>query len=131
MQEGMSYLYDWRDDVIRRFDVNSLTNPKQKAFLAWQTWELMRIAYGGLKGLSDDVLQEHPTYRILPKRINGSAMETLFSQFKYLTSSKLTAVNYPTARAAYLAKVDVHGRKFKCEYRNAPLYIKQAPLKRL
>jgi hypothetical protein len=131
IQEGMDFLPKWTDDVRQRFPGVSLINPRQKHFLSWQTWELMRVAHGGLKGLCDDFLRQYPMFHIYPKRINGSAVETLFSQFKYLTGGKLSAVNYETARAAYLTKVDVHGRRFADEYRNAPLHIQQADLQRL
>ncbi len=32
-------------------------------------------------------------------RVSGSAVETLFSQYKYLSGNKLDAVNYTTSRA--------------------------------
>ena len=38
---------------------------------------------------------------------SGSAVETLFSQYKYLTGGKLDAANYATARAAYMIKKGV------------------------
>ena len=131
IHEGMDFMHAWRADAAQAFPDVSLVSPKQKPFLAWQTWELMRIAHMGLEELCVDFLTTHPGYLIYPRRINGSVVESLFSQFKYLSGGKLSAANYETARAAYLTKVDVHGRKFRDEYRNAPLYIQQSTLKRL
>ena len=131
IDEGMSFFNEWRVSVARDFPEDKLTGSNQKHFLAWQTWELMRVAYYGLFALCDDFINRHPQYLIYPSRINGRAVETLFSQFKYITGGKLSAVNYDTARAAYLTKVDVHGRKFNDDYRNAPLYIQQGNLHRL
>ena len=68
-------------------------------------------------------------FYITPKRFNGNAIETLFSQYKYITGSKLSATNYATARASYLMRVDIHGRHHgESDYRNVPLYLRQAEL---
>ena len=57
---------------------------------------------------------------------NGSAAEMLFSQFKFETNSKLSSVNYATARSRVLMKKDVHGgAKVAHGYRDTPLYIKE------
>ena len=130
IQEGMDLFLDWLEDVQVRYPDVKLTVPDQKHFLAWQTWELMRICHYGLKNLAADFLLAHPDYVLYPKRMNGSAIESLFSQFKYLAGAKLSATNYSTARAAYLTKCDIHGRRFNDEYRNAPLYIQQSQMPR-
>ena len=39
-----------------------------------------------------------------PSEVSGSAVETLFSQYKYTTGGKLSPANYSTARAARLVK---------------------------
>ncbi len=44
-----------------------------------------------------------------PICLNGSAIETLFSQFKYTSGEHLSSANYPHARLAYLMKVEIHG----------------------
>jgi len=43
-------------------------------------------------------------YFVSPLRISGSAVESLFSQYKHIAGGKLDAVNYTTARGAYLMK---------------------------
>ena len=61
-----------------------------------------------------------------PLRISASAIETLFSQYKYMTGSKLDASNYASCRSKYLTKQSVHySGKF---YRNEQLSIPIAPL---
>jgi hypothetical protein len=37
----------------------------------------------GFKGLVDDFLSTHPGHHVNPKRVNGSAVETLFGQLKH------------------------------------------------
>jgi hypothetical protein len=104
--------------------------PTQKKFLAWQTWDLQRIAVYGFSGLCADFFRKYSNnFYLAPMRLNGSAIETLFSQFKYITGGKLASSNYATARAAYLTKVDVQGKYFtNDDYRNVPLYIRQCEL---
>ena len=86
----------------------------------------MRIMVYGFAGLCDDFFTKYnDNFFIMPKRLNGSAIETLFSQFKYLTGGKLSSTNYATARAAYLMKVDIHGSHFgEKDYRNVDLYLR-------
>ena len=49
-------------------------------------------------------LQKYPGYFVSPLRLSGSAVESLFSQFKYNTGGKLDAANCITARACTLIK---------------------------
>ena len=63
-----------------------------------------------------------------PLRISGSAVETLFGQYKYKSGSKLDAANYSTCRSKYLAKQAVHhSGQF---YREQDLTIPVAPLEK-
>lgn len=54
----------------------------------------------------------YPDHFISPIRLSGSAVETLFSQFKHSTGGKLSASNYAVAKAANLVKnvVAAHNR---------------------
>jgi hypothetical protein len=105
IQEGMDFFFDWLDDVQNRNPDASLTGPLQKTFLAWQTWELMRIAHFGLQELVEDFLTEHPDYVIYPKRINGSAIESLFSQFKYISGGGIICNELPNCKGCLPDKV--------------------------
>ena len=77
-----------------------------------------------------DFLSRHPGYHINLKRINGSAVETIFSQLKFITSGQLTSVTYKTAKASLLTKQTVHGSKTKNDYRDTKLFIRQTDLRR-
>lgn len=79
----------------------------------------------GFKGLVEDFLFQHPGYHINPKRLNGSAVETLFSQLKHTTAGHLTAANYEAAKATLLTKVQTKG---KDEYRSDTLYLRQGDM---
>ncbi len=50
----------------------------------------------------------YPGYYVVPVRVNGSAVETLFSQFKAASGNKLSSVNYRSSRKAVVAKKDAH-----------------------
>ena len=100
---------------------------KQNKFLSWQTWDLQRIMVYGLHELSTDFIATYGNnFFLSPKRLNGSSIETLFSQLKYISGGKLSAVNYQHAKDAYLLKVDIHGKHYgEPDYRNVPLYLRQ------
>lgn len=99
----------------------------KKSFLAWQTWDLLRVMWFGFKGLTREFLSDHPGYYINPRRLNGSAVETLFGQLKHTTGRNLTAVNYETAKATMLTKRQSKG---KDSYRSAALYVRHSDLMR-
>lgn len=84
----------------------------------------------GFKGLTVDFLSTRPGHHINPKRVNGSAVETLFGQMKHMTSGNLTGHSYETAKATLLTKRMVHGRRTECDYRNTPLNVRQLELKK-
>ena len=60
-------------------------------------------------------------------RLNGSAIETFFSQLKYTAGGHLSGVNYATARASILSKGSMK-HKHSGGYRSAPLHIHRHPL---
>ena len=51
---------------------------------------------------------KYPDYAV---RLNGSAVETLFSQLKHATSGQLSGANYSTARAAILTRGSVSAKE--------------------
>lgn len=85
-----------------------------------------------LQELCADFTTAHPGYTIYPVRLNGSAVETFFSQVKHATSGHLSSVNYASARGAVLTRESIHGKMWqhRGDYRDAPLFIRQHPLKR-
>ena len=63
--------------------------------------------YGFIE-LTKHFLKSYHEYFLSPLRISGSAVESLFGQYKYMSGSKLDAANYATCRSKYLAKQAVH-----------------------
>lgn len=59
------------------------------------TWWIMLF---GFKNFCANFIAAHPGYTIYPVRLNGSAVETFFSQVKHATSGHLSSVNYAQAR---------------------------------
>ena len=92
-------------------------------------WDLLRIDIQGFRGLCSTFLKKHPGgYYIAPLRVTGSAIETLFGQFKFSAGGKLDAANYSVARAAFLMKQATQGHHSGAGYRDTPLYTHQIQL---
>ena len=108
----------------------SITETTQRPFLAWQTWDLLRIMYYGFRDFSESFLARHPGYTIFPIRLNGSAIETFFSQLKHTTSGQLSSANYSAARAAILTRGSVTQKKKSDTYRSSQLHIRSHPLQK-
>ena len=83
----------------------------------------MRIDVCGFVELAKDFFERYPGYFLSPLRISGSAVESLFGQYKYMSGNKLDAVNYATCRSKYLAKQTVHhsGKFYRDEELTVPL----------
>lgn len=73
----------------------------------FQTWDLLLIMYHGFKGLSEDFIKDHPHHFISPVRINGSAIESIFSSLKYISGGNLSSVNYATSLSSLLTVKDI------------------------
>ncbi len=77
----------------------------------------------GFKGLVEDFTSSNPGYFINPRRVNGSAVETIFGQLKHTTSSNLTAANYKMAKATLLTKSACVSQG-NGDYRTAKLHLR-------
>jgi len=93
-------------------------------------WDLLRVCVHGFNGFAEEFLNKYPNNFISPLRLSGSAIETLFSQFKHVAGGKLSSVNYETARAAHLVKHTVVSHHSGLEYRNASLSIPEGTLEK-
>lgn len=93
-------------------------------------WDLLRICVYGFNAFYCDFLHRYPGYFISPLRLSGSAVETLFSQYKRLAGGKLDAVNYVTARAAQMIQQTVTSHHSGCDYRNDKLDMPDIELRR-
>ena len=86
--------------------------------------------YYGFTEFCQSFLHTFPGYYIWPLRLNGSALETIFSQLKFSMNGHLTSVNYAPALATLKLKRQIHGWRGKYVYRRTPLYVRELPLKR-
>lgn len=63
--------------------------------------------YHGFYGLCNDFLTSHPTYYISPIRLNGSAIESVFSCLKYISGGHLSSTNYSSSLSALITQREV------------------------
>jgi hypothetical protein len=98
----------------------------------FQTYDLLRICAYGFVAFCESFFQRHQEgYYLVPLKLNGSAVETLFSQFKYIAGGKLSSLNYATAKRSVMLRRDIHGHnRANRGYRDVPLYVADAPLRR-
>ena len=99
-------------------------------FMCSTAWDLLRIDAYGFRAFSEWFLKTYPTYFISPLRISGSAIESLFSQYKHTAGGKLDSVNYTTARGAHLMKQVVSGHHSGTAYRNQAISVPELGLKK-
>jgi hypothetical protein len=103
----------------------------ERKTIYFQTYDLLRICAYGFPAFCESFLQRHPGYYLVPLKLNGSAVETLFSQFKYIAGGKLTSLNYATSKRNVMLRRDIHGHhRANRGYRDVPLYTAEAPLRR-
>lgn len=108
-----------------------IRNTKKFHFCVNAAWDNLRIDVYGFATFCEWFFKEYPSYYVVPIRITGSAVETLFAQYKYLSGNKLDAVNYTTARSKYICKKKVEATHHSgMYYRDIPLNIPSAPLEK-
>ena len=93
-------------------------------------WDLLRIDIYGFKNFCQDFLAKYPGYFISPLRISGSAVESLFSQYKHNAGGKLDSCNYVTARCAHLVQQCATSHHSGTGYQDHTLSYMQLPLKK-
>ena len=131
IDEGFAYFKTWHQTLTDTHDDFKSTAPQEKRFIAWQTFDLLRICVYGFKMFCQEFLNDNPGYHIMPLMLNGSAVETLFSQMKFNANGKLCSTNYSAAKRAVMLKKDIHGpRTGGHGYRNENLHIPKLPLRR-
>ena len=60
--------------------------------------------YFGFKGLCEDFVTRNPGYFIVPVRVSGSAIESVFSCLKYISGGNLSSANYATSLSAMVTQ---------------------------
>lgn len=123
IEKGYAFFCKWLKGTYKEDPKFSSTKSTQRLFLSWQTWDLLRIDVFGFKALCNDFIKQFPGYFISPLRISGSAVESLFSQFKYSASGKLDAANYQTAQASFLVRQAVQDHHSGIGYRDDSLNV--------
>ena len=68
--------------------------------------------YHGFDGLCEDFLQDHNGYLIAPIRVNGSAIQSIFSQLKYIAGGNLSSTNYATSFSSLVTQKDVQANPY-------------------
>ncbi|XP_065889322.1 uncharacterized protein [Dysidea avara] len=130
INNGFSYFTNWLDSLLTKNPKFAHTSNTQRTFLSWQTWDLLRIDVYSFRAICEWFFKTYPTYFVSPLRLSGSAVESLFSQYKHAAGEKLDAVNYTTARAACLVRQSVavhHSGKGYCD---EALHTTEIPLKK-
>eukprot|EP00117_Sycon_ciliatum_P049175 scpid67563/ scgid34906/ len=131
MQEGYKFFSDWLIELKKSHPNQSFSRPSQTMFLAWQTWDLLRLMMFGFTELCADFNGRHPDYYIVPVRVTGSAVETVFAQLKQAAGGRLSAVNYSTARATLtLQRGLLPPHPSNKDYRDTALDLHDVPLLR-
>ena len=80
IMEGYKFFVRWHD-ALEGHDFRP-TSFVECRFLAWQTWDLLRMCIYGFNEFCQDFLHRHPGYYIVPLKWNGSAVEMLLAQNK-------------------------------------------------
>jgi len=91
-------------------------------------WDLLRIDVYSFNAFAKWFFNTYPTYFIAPLRISGSAVESLFSQYKYSAGGKLDAVNYVTSRCSNLIKQCATSHHAGKHYRDELVGVLELPL---
>ena len=78
--------------------------------------------YYGFKGLCDDFLTRNVGYIIVPIRISGSAIESVFSCLKYISGGNLSSVNYSSSLSALVTREISSNSVAEKGYRNVDNY---------
>lgn len=119
IKKGFQFFSEWADKLILEgtckhcmftFTASYITpgydfsRNSERMFISYQTWDFLRIMYYGFVGFCTDFLEKHPGYTVYPIRMNGSAVETVFSQLKYVTGGNLISTNYASARSSILLR---------------------------
>ena len=62
--------------------------------------------YEGFRGLCEDFLRTNPGCFISPIRVNGSAVESIFSSLKFISGGNLSLSNYASSLASLITQKD-------------------------
>lgn len=125
MIDGFRYFCSWYEALE---EPECSTTFRRRNFLSWQTFDILRLMFFGFIDLCDAVWKLKPGSYVVGLKVNGSAVETLFSQIKQRSGQEMNSTNYLTARRSLIATrdVDLSNRKRDADtcpggYRNTDL----------
>ncbi|XP_068747328.1 uncharacterized protein [Montipora capricornis] len=108
IKEGFCFFKDWSTCHQNTEYPDNSKKARQSKFLAWQTWDLLRLMVYGFLDFSEWFLTAYPNnYFISPLRINGSAIESIFSVLKFSAGGNLSASNYGSFRGRVITGREV------------------------
>ena len=73
-------------------------------YILLQTYDLLTIMHYGFVGLCSYMQAKYPGYLIAPLRINGSAVESVFSSLKFIAGGHLASTNYSSTLATLITQ---------------------------
>lgn len=76
-------------------------------FPLFQTWDLLRLMVYGFLDFCTWFITAYPDYFVSPLRINGSAIESIFSVLKFTAGGNLSASNYGSFRVRVITGREV------------------------
>lgn len=96
-------------------------------YILFLAFDLLRIDVYAFKSFCKDFFSKYPGYYL---RISGSAVESLFSQYKYAAGGKPNAANYASSRGANLIKQTISTHHSGKGHRDGHLSTATLPLKK-
>ena len=125
---GFKFFENWMSSLISSHPHFLPTSPKTKEFLSWQTWDLLRLMRFGFVDFCKDFTTRNPSHYIVPVRVTGSAIETVFSQLKHAAGGCLTAANYASSRASLqVQRSCIPSHCSNASYRDQPVHFAAVP----
>jgi len=94
IRKGMSFFEEWCASHEETVYTDNSKKARQRKFLAWQTWDPLRLVVNGFPmfcNWSFDNVSANGKYFISPLRINGSAIESIYSVLKFASGGNSSA----------------------------------------
>lgn len=93
IRQGFSFFQRWYTQ-LESCDDFVPSSPREKRFIAFQTFDMLRMAVYGFISYCELFLQKFPQNYVIPFRANGSAIETVFSQAKERSHGDFSSAKY-------------------------------------
>jgi hypothetical protein len=132
MVAGLAFLKTWYQKVHQTNNFCSAYE-KMRAFLSSDTFDAVRFVVYGFKMLVANFFAKFPNDYLIPKRLTGSPVESIFSSLRYYSAGQLTSINYDCTllRLSNMQQTHLQNVKRKsqhgddAEYRNQQISFKK------